>query len=423
MLDPNVFGRIKTIQDFDRERAEFEFRKRQREMQEQLGSLKMQKLQNDLNAPKTPFRGESIEAQKLNVLAQDLRTQNPDLSLLELQKQAIDRQRMSDPKYTQIVDPYDPSKISYVPLPQKPLFNMQPTEAMNMPVQPPQAAIDTGFYNVQQAQTPPVFEQVPQEPVLEQETDFSRLMQGGQIGGISLPSVDPRAVSAPPTQIDAAKGINQANINLQEYAARKNIDLNLLDAEQQKQLDFERRLLNLKNEAALSKEEKQKIPARKQFDEVLGETISILEDLKEGGGVVAGDQSLGQNMLSYLASTEGGEGAFFPRGQDFQRMVGSENQELRDKISGREPRLFNAIKKASGLTGTELNSAFEIENQLKQLGNDLMSYEARIDLLTSLSSQFGTGKYTDYVPRGQRENQQSSRFPTRAEMLIERYTQ
>lgn len=41
MLDPSIFSRIKTKQDFDREREEFEARKRQQAMQEQLGQQQL----------------------------------------------------------------------------------------------------------------------------------------------------------------------------------------------------------------------------------------------------------------------------------------------------------------------------------------------------------------------------------------------
>lgn len=428
-----------------REEQEFQARKRARAIQEQLANMQLQKAQADLNAPQMPFIGDSIEAQKLNALAQFEAQQNPNLSIDEIRRRAIDRQHMSSPKYTQVVDPYDPNKISYVPLPQQSLFDMPPRQAMSVPMgsQPSRAPIQTagpGGFSPQPIDPLQANEAaaaaraaelgMPDLPntTMPAQTDFARMMQGETIGGVSLPNIDPRAMTAPPTQLDAAQGVNQANINLQEYAARKNIDLNMLDAEQQKQLDFERRLLNLKNEAALSKEQKEKIPARRQFDKVLGETIQIIEDLKKGGGMPAGDQSLGENFLAYLASTEGGEGALFPRGQDFQRMINTPNQRLRDRISGREPRLFNAIKKSSGLTGTELNSAFEIQNQLKQLGNDTMSYEARIDLLSSLSSQFGTGKYENYLDKKQRQSSQSrqsesfTRIPNEVELLIERYS-
>lgn len=42
MLDPSIFSRIKTKQDFDREREEFEARKRQQMLQEQLGQQQLQ---------------------------------------------------------------------------------------------------------------------------------------------------------------------------------------------------------------------------------------------------------------------------------------------------------------------------------------------------------------------------------------------
>jgi hypothetical protein len=51
MLDSSIFSRIKTKQDFDREREEFEARKRQQAMQEQLGGLQVMQAQRSLSQP------------------------------------------------------------------------------------------------------------------------------------------------------------------------------------------------------------------------------------------------------------------------------------------------------------------------------------------------------------------------------------
>lgn len=66
MFETNVFKNIKTPQDFMREEQEFEFRKRQRALQEQMQQVQMQKAQQELNAPKMPYQGTGLEPQLIN---------------------------------------------------------------------------------------------------------------------------------------------------------------------------------------------------------------------------------------------------------------------------------------------------------------------------------------------------------------------
>lgn len=168
-------------------------------------------------------------------------------------------------------------------------------------------------------------------------------------------------------------------------------------AKLENKLNYEKRLRKFQAEMELSSEEKAKIPGRQEFDKVLGEVLTNLEELKDKGAATSSQNSALKNIGAYFRNTESLDPfGLTPGGQDVERALGTEEQAIRDKISGREPRLFNAIKKASGLTGTELNSQFEVQNQLKQLGNAEMSYDARVDLLRSLSAQFGTGKWTNF---------------------------
>ena len=51
MLDPNIFSRYKTKADFDREAQEFEYRKRQQALQEQLGQVQLAQAQKQLAQP------------------------------------------------------------------------------------------------------------------------------------------------------------------------------------------------------------------------------------------------------------------------------------------------------------------------------------------------------------------------------------
>ena len=137
-----------------------------------------------------------------------------------------------------------------------------------------------------------------------------------------------------------------------------------------------------------AKEEEVKMEAKQAFDDTLEEVLADLDALHAQGGTISEDNSILTNVGARLATTP-------IVGQAVQSALDPETQTLRDKMEGRRPVLFNQIKKASGLTGGELNSQYEVENQLKQLGNDNMTYEARKDLLKGLSTTFGTGRLSD----------------------------
>lgn len=145
-------------------------------------------------------------------------------------------------------------------------------------------------------------------------------------------------------------------------------------------------------EAKSSIEAKKKNEGRVEFERKLGSVLKDLDALKEQGGAISQDQSTIGRVGAMMAETP-------LVGQPVQAIFDPETQTLRDKIEGSRPALFNSIKKASGLTGGELNSQFEVENQLKQLGNPSMTFEARKALLQDLSNTFGTGELSSKSAR------------------------
>jgi len=148
---------------------------------------------------------------------------------------------------------------------------------------------------------------------------------------------------------------------------------------------------NIRTKADQEKEqrkEQKNWQAREAFDDTLEEVLADLELLHEQNGTISKDHSLATNVGSVLANAP-------LVGAGTQLVFDPETQGVRNRIEGKRPVLFNQIKKSTGLTGGELNSQFEVENQLKQLGNDYMTYEARRDLLRGLSTNFGTGRLSE----------------------------
>ena len=66
MLEASIFQKYKTKADFDKERQAFEYQKRQQALQEQLGGLQVQQLEQQVNMPKMPFEGTGLDVSAAN---------------------------------------------------------------------------------------------------------------------------------------------------------------------------------------------------------------------------------------------------------------------------------------------------------------------------------------------------------------------
>lgn len=136
--------------------------------------------------------------------------------------------------------------------------------------------------------------------------------------------------------------------------------------------------------------DKEKEKGKIEFEKVLGEYNALYDKLYEKGGTPSSEAySAPVNMVKNFASGE-------LVGQRIGRMMGTENQTIRDSLNNKKPLLMAAMKKAAGLTGTELNSVPELKFYMSALGDLERSYEANKDTMKTLSHQFGTGKLAGY---------------------------
>lgn len=354
MLDYNLFSKYKTKQDFDREAAEFEFRKRQQQMQEQMDNIKLEQMKQ----PQMPFEGTSFDSQIANEAYKFNRSKG--MSDAEARQKAIDMVLGSKTDYSQVTDPYT-GQTSIVPRKRQGIFSngqaQQPVNGQGMNEQVLQQPIQQPTL-----QQPPsqVVGQIPQEtyPAQNLQPQVPQVPQDS-----SQLQIDPRAFNSPDVQKALA----------------------------QKQAESE-----LSIRAGIKKQNLEQIPAKKNFDVALASVLDAATELRDLGAGVRTSQGVGQNVLSRARSTEIGQGV--------EQFVGTREQELRDFIDSKRPLMFNAIKKATGLTGTELNSRFEVENQLKQLGNDKINIDTRIKILKDLSDQFGLGMVEEFTKyKGQKQ--------------------
>lgn len=241
MFDTGLFRGIKTAGDFAREEQEFEMRKRQRAMQEQIGNMKYEQAKLDFERAKKTvpdrFGGTGQFSIISNTAYRDALAQG--LSPAEAEKAAIDKALQATPQYQMVADPSNP----YGPpvpmqMPRQAIFGApQPMQRPAQPVMsdpyaapqdysrtpdfmPPEVQVndlpqpfaggDMMPIPSEYAESPSVadvFAQ-PQAPAMpsnsgmvnpfEQRQAYTPIPQ-------SMPNIDPRAMSAPPVQMDAAK--------------------------------------------------------------------------------------------------------------------------------------------------------------------------------------------------------------------------
>jgi hypothetical protein len=126
----------------------------------------------------------------------------------------------------------------------------------------------------------------------------------------------------------------------------------------------------------------------------LSDTLNVLAGqynaLNEGMGMPSTQNKWGSNLGAKLATTGVGQWT----GQVF----GTENQKARDIISQTRPLLLADIKKATGMTASEMNSNAELQMWLSVATDPTKGYEANMEALKNLENKFGLGRAKDGNP-------------------------
>ena len=205
MLDPNVFSRYKTKQDFDRESQEFEARKRQQALQEQLGQIQLQQAQAQMNQPSVPFQGTSFDAQIANEAYRFNLGKGMDEATAR--QRAVDMVLGSKTDYSQVTDPYT-GQTSIVPRPRQGIFGQaQPQTQGQMP------SMATPTFS------PAPMPAAPSMQVRAVAPDMAAQMPAPVIPAQGVP-LDPRAMQSPDVQKDLVKALGQADIELMQGQRR-----------------------------------------------------------------------------------------------------------------------------------------------------------------------------------------------------------
>lgn len=116
----------------------------------------------------------------------------------------------------------------------------------------------------------------------------------------------------------------------------------------------------------------------------LADTVSVaktlVKDIADMGGMTTTSKGALANLMTSLGTgTVGQVGA---------RLVGTPTQAKRDELNSVRLQLFNAVKEATGMSSTQLNSNVELQTWLKSLGSDTMSKEANLAILDNIENRY-----------------------------------
>lgn len=132
----------------------------------------------------------------------------------------------------------------------------------------------------------------------------------------------------------------------------------------------------------------------------LADTVSVaktlVNDIADMGGMTTTSKGALANLMTSLGTgTVGQAGA---------RLVGTSTQAKRDELNSVRLQLFNAVKEATGMSSTQLNSNVELQTWLKSLGSDTMSKEANLAILNNIENRYLKTKAPKAMGTGTAEN-------------------
>lgn len=131
---------------------------------------------------------------------------------------------------------------------------------------------------------------------------------------------------------------------------------------------------------------------RENVSKTIAETRAYYAELDKKGGITNTDKGTAGNIAAYLGST--------PTGQAIGKLTGTDEQSIRNKIKQKKPALINAIRAATGLTASQMNSNAELQFYLQQVGDETLDLQSNIAALDTLEAMYGLGGAPTTPPAG-----------------------
>jgi hypothetical protein len=126
---------------------------------------------------------------------------------------------------------------------------------------------------------------------------------------------------------------------------------------------------------------------------------TLVKDLADMGGMTSTSKGPLSNLITSLQTGT--------VGQIGGRLVGTKEQAKRDELKSVRLQLLNAVKEATGMSSTQLNSNVELKTYLDSLGSEGMTKEANEAILNNISNRYLKGTKTEpsgNAPKGTAAN-------------------
>ena len=187
--------------------------------------------------------------------------------------------------------------------------------------------------------------------------------------------------------LQMAKDKLDANIQMAKDRGATQMQIAEMQIEGRKQIA--ELVASLKGPSAALIKAEEKAAKIAEGKEGLSDTVTVAKTLVEDLAKMGGMTSTAKGPLANLV-TSLGTGTV---GQIGGRLVGTETQAKRDELKSVRLQLLNAVKEATGMSATQLNSNVELKTWLDSLGGEGMTKEANLAILNNISNRYlkGTG--------------------------------
>lgn len=194
-------------------------------------------------------------------------------------------------------------------------------------------------------------------------------------------------------KLEAAKVAGEARIEAEQAAGASRLEIAQLVARTQRanaqlmaatKMEIAQLTAALKGPSAADIKRQDAIDKAIEGKASLSDTIdtasTLVEELRKSGGISSTASSGIANLFTKLQTS--------PVGQYAGQAFGTENQKNRDVLASTRLQLFNAVKQATGMSSTQLNSNVELQTWLNSLGSPGSTAEANQQILNNISNTY-----------------------------------
>lgn len=189
--------------------------------------------------------------------------------------------------------------------------------------------------------------------------------------------------------IQMAKDKLEANIQMAKDRGANQMQIAQMQIEGKKEIAALMATLKGPSAAVIKAQERADKIAEGQegLENTLSVAKTLVTDLEKMGGMTSTSKGPLANLITSLQTGT--------VGQMGGRLAGTETQAKRDELKSVRLQLLNAVKEATGMSATQLNSNVELKTWLDSLGSEGMTKEANLAILNNISNRYLKGTKTE----------------------------